>query len=205
MVITAEEKINAMYDAKKSSRLKELEDAYRENVQAENQRADNFPGTYQAKANALAAEYEKQKRSFNEAAAANGINTGAASQAALSRQSAYEQGMAGLRQAEAEAAANSADSLAKLETNYKSAVASAIAENDYQRAEALYSVWKDQGKAEESKAQLLAQYGDFSGYAAIYGDGTAAEMESLWIAKNPDLAYKTGKITVEVYKKLKKK
>ena len=203
MANTEEKQINELYDMKKASRLKALEDAYRANVQAEDQRVDSVAGTYKAKANALEAQYEKQKRSFNELAAAKGLNTGAASQAALSQQSEYQQGMAGLRQDEARAYSDSKTALGRLESEYKSAVADAIAENDYQRAEALYSLWKNKSSADEDKAKLLAQYGDFSGYAALYGEDIAREMSAMWAAKNPALAYKSGLISEEEYYRLK--
>lgn len=43
-----------------------------------------------------------------------------------------------------------------------------------------------------SEAATLAKYGDFSGYAAIYGEETAKSMREYWIASNPDAAYNMG-------------
>lgn len=50
------------------------------------------------------------------------------------------------------------------------------------------------------QAQTLAAYGDFSGFAAMFGDDRAAEMQKVWNAGNVDLAYNSGKITAEEYK-----
>lgn len=49
-------------------------------------------------------------------------------------------------------------------------------------------------------AQTLASYGDFSGFAAIFGEDRAAEMQKVWNSGNPDLAYNSGKITADEYK-----
>lgn len=49
-------------------------------------------------------------------------------------------------------------------------------------------------------AQTLAAYGDFSGFADIFGADRAAEMQKVWNAGNVDLAYNSGKITAEEYK-----
>lgn len=49
-------------------------------------------------------------------------------------------------------------------------------------------------------AQTLASYGDFSGFAEIFGEDRAAQMQKVWNSGNPDLAYRSGKITAEEYK-----
>ena len=52
------------------------------------------------------------------------------------------------------------------------------------------------------RAETLASYGDFSGYAAIYGAEQAAAMREMWIAQNPLLAYNTGAIGASRYRAL---
>lgn len=51
-------------------------------------------------------------------------------------------------------------------------------------------------------AELRAQYGDFGGYADVFGPETAADMYSAWAAQNPDLAYLAGQLTPDQYKNL---
>lgn len=51
----------------------------------------------------------------------------------------------------------------------------------------------------EEKAKVLASYGDFSGYAALYGQEQANAMRQMWIAQNPLLAYNTGAIDANRY------
>lgn len=52
------------------------------------------------------------------------------------------------------------------------------------------------------EAEARAQYGDFSGYAALYGDDQAHDMALAWAAANPDAAWAAGTITADEYYKL---
>ena len=45
------------------------------------------------------------------------------------------------------------------------------------------------------EAAAMAQYGDFSGYAALYGQEAAQSMLASWAAQNPQLAFMQGAIT----------
>ena len=92
--------------------------------------------------------------------------------------------------------------MAELETQYKSAVASAIAENDYNRAKALMDEYGNQENRDATMAKILAGYGDFSGYAKLYGDDVANNMMQYWISQNPKLAYDMGRISAEDYARL---
>lgn len=49
------------------------------------------------------------------------------------------------------------------------------------------------------QAESRAQYGDFSGYEALYGKDAAKDMALAWAAANPDAAYAAGTITPEEY------
>ena len=92
--------------------------------------------------------------------------------------------------------------MAALETQYKSAVASAIAENDYDRAKALMDEYGNQENRDAAMAKTLASYGDFSGYARLYGDDVANNMAQYWISQNPKLAYDMGRISADEYARL---
>lgn len=92
--------------------------------------------------------------------------------------------------------------MAALETQYKSAVASAIAENDYDRAKALMDEYSNQESRDAAMAKTLASYGDFSGYAKLYGDDAANNMAQYWIFQNPKLAYDMGRISAVDYARL---
>jgi hypothetical protein len=74
-------------------------------------------------------------------------------------------------------------------------VAAAIANNDYQRAAALYDEFKNAQNVDLKNAQILAEFGDFSGYSRLYGEDQAKNMFYIWAAQNPNLALNAGRIT----------
>ena len=192
--------INDMYDAQKQSQLTQLESAYQASRAEAEAARDKLPGQYRQQANDLAAQYERNRRNFNLQADASGLNTGAASQAALAQNSAYQRDMGNLRTAQADAMNEAQQRLASLEQQYKSSVAQAIASNDYDRAKALMNEYSNQENRDRNTAQTLASYGDFSGYERLYGSDVANNMAALWKAQNPDLAYNTGRMSAEEYK-----
>ena len=192
--------INDMYEAQKQNQLTQLEDAYKQNVQSQEQAISKIDPVYQQKANDLAAQYERNRRNFNQQAAGNGLNTGSASQAALAQNSAYQRDMGALRTAQADAMNEAQQRLASLEQQYKSSVAQAIASNDYDRAKALMNEYSNQENRDLNTAKTLAAYGDFSGYERLYGSDIANNMSALWKAQNPELAYNSGRMSAEEYR-----
>ena len=192
--------INDLYDAKQQSQLTQLESAYQASRAEAEAARDKLPGQYRQQANDLAAQYERNRRNFNMQADASGLNTGAASQAALAQNSAYQRDMGNLRTSQAEAMAEADRGIAELERQYQANVSAAIADNDYQRAQALMNEYNNGYSRDLNTAKTLAAYGDFSGYAGLYGQETADSMAALWKAQNPELAYNTGRMTAEEYK-----
>lgn len=231
-----------------------IANAYEQNLSdAEAARAKISP-QYQDSMNALAAEYERQRRNNNMQGAANGLNTGAGSQLALGQSMSYQRNQGNLARSENEALteaerdindlgrnyrnnanileqeynnnqaildaeyANNSDRLAReyqnnqntyattynnnmatLQQNYQDKVAEAVANNDYQLAAALLDEYGAQYDRTMSQASQLAEFGDFSLYANIYGVDAAQQMEKNWSLQNPDLAYNLGKITADDY------
>lgn len=88
---------------------------------------------------------------------------------------------------------------AAMQQNYQNQIAQAAANNDYQMAAALLDEYGAQYDRVMQQAAQLADYGDFSLYAGIYGVDAAQQMEQIWTAQNPDLAYNLGKMTAEEY------
>ena len=102
-----------------------------------------------------------------------------------------------------------------LTAQYRYAVQSAIAENDYGRAAAL--VDEANNKVSQLKdaynlqitdlgnaAALLAEAGDYSGYKDLYGytDDQVAALTNNWAMSNPDSAYSAGIIDGYTYYQL---
>lgn len=187
--------INQMYNAQAAAKQQELKAAYDRQMSNAQAAADKIPQTYQQQANALATQYERNRRNLNMQAAGNGINTGTASQQALALNSAYQRDYGNIGRAQADAQAEAQRGMADLTAQYESNIQSALAQNDYQKAAALLNEYNNAESRNLKNAQILAEFGDFSGYANLYGKEQADNMLAIWRAQNPDLAYMTGNIT----------
>lgn len=91
------------------------------------------------------------------------------------------------------------NNLLNLKTNYQNKIAEAAANNDYQQAAALLDEYGAQYDRTMQQAEQLAEFGDFSMFASIYGIDAAQQMEKMWGMQNPDLAYNLGRMTAEEY------
>jgi hypothetical protein len=189
--------INQLYDAQRTAKAAELQAAYEQNRSNYQAAADKLPGQYQAQANDLAVQYERNKRNFNEQAARSGVNTGAGSQAELAQNAAWLRNYGQLRQAENDATTEAQRQLNDLYNNYTINQNAANAQIEAQRGAALIDEARQQYARDLDQAQNLAKYGDFSGYATIYGQDAANGMRDVWVQQNPDVAYITGRITAD--------
>lgn len=187
--------INQIYNAQAAAKQQELKAAYDRQMSSAQAAADKIPQTYQQQANALATQYERNRRNLNMQAAGNGINTGAASQQSLALNSAYQRDYGNIGRAQADAQAEAQRGMADLTAQYESNIQSALAQNDYQRAAALLDEYNNAESRNLKNAQILAEFGDFSGYANLYGKEQADNMLAVWRAQNPDLALMIGNIT----------
>lgn len=194
------DRINAVYDAQRNQQQTQLKDSYEQSMSAYDAAQQKIAPQYQQSANDLATQYERDRLNFARRAAATGINTGTAAQESLARGSQYQRDFGALRTAEANAQAEAERRKAELTAQYQRDVAAALADNDYNRALALFNESQNAAERDLQKAQILADYGDFSGFAAIYGQPQADSMAALWNAQNPDLAYNTGRMDAEQYK-----
>ena len=329
-----EGQINDVYGKALDSTKQSLKTAYDQNLSDLQAARDKIAPQYRESANALAAEYKRQKRNTAMQGAANGLNTGAGSQLALGQSMAYQKNAGSLARSENEALNEANRGIADLGVKYKNDIAQAVANNDYKLAaslldeyEAQYNrqmtlenqnyeraqqaenqayqrafqeenrdytraydienrdytrnwntenrdyerawntenrdytrdwnqnerdynrAWNEENRAydrywsendrgydrmfnEENRdytrawnederaysrnwnedernydrtmteAASRAEFGDFSGYASIYGQDIADAMRDIWIAQNPIVAYHTGAITAEEYQML---
>lgn len=197
-----EKRINEMFDAQKNAQLNQLETSYNQSMAAHQEARDKISPQYQTAANDLGVQHEREKRNLNMHAAANGINTGTASQMALAQNNAAQRDFGKLRASESEALATADRNIANLTTKYQGDVSAAIAENDYKRAAALLDEYNTQYNRDMAKADTLASYGDFSMYAQLYGQEQADAMRAHWAASNPQLALTTGAITNDQYQNI---
>lgn len=202
--------IAQMYDAQMAAKQKSMEDAYNQNMTTMQRAKDEIAPTYFKQGNDLATQYERTRRNNNMRADMNGLNTGAASQMDLAQQSNYLDAFGQIRTAQANAERQADQQIADLEVAYKSQVAQALADNDYQKATALLQEYQRRDNAAEemrrynqeqdlANAKLRAAYGDFGGFANLYGQGTADAMQKYWAMNNPDYAYAMGLISASEY------
>ena len=199
---TRMDQIDQMYAAQKDSALKQLESAHNINMSERQAARDKITPKYQESRNEAGATYERQRRNDNLQAAMNGLNTGAGSQMRLSASNAYQSGQAQLLKAENEALAEADRGMLTLGEQYQADVAKALSDNDAQKAAAYLSEYSQQYERMMDEAKQMAAYGDFSLYAALYGQEAAAGMQRSWDLQNPALAYALGRITADEYFKM---
>lgn len=194
-----EQQIRDMYAGSLASQKAQLQTGYDQSLSAAEQAKEKIAPQYQESRNQIAAEYERQRRNNNMQAAANGINTGANSQMQLAQSSQYQSNQAANRKAENEAIGNAEQGIVDLKTNYQNQIAEATAKNDYQMAAALLDEYGAQYDRQMSQAAQLAEFGDFSMYASIYGQAAADNMARTWAMQNPEVAYGLGRISADEY------
>jgi hypothetical protein len=179
--------INAMYQAQLQGNLSQLETANQINNANLEANREDLQKYYQQQQNAAAVNYERNKYNLNTQAAGNGLNVGTGSQMGLALNNQYQQTQGALGAAQMQAEAQLNRQISNLNIQYQGDIAAAIAQNDYQKAAALYN---DKLQREQQlssyyqmavkEAQQRAAYGDFSVYASLYGNDMANQAQAEW-------------------------
>ena len=188
-----------------------LKNSYNQSLSSLNSAAAKIPEQYQAARNQTAASSEVAKQTFNEYAAASGLNSGAGGQAQLAQGNVLQGNLNSLNQSQADALSSVETQRAQLQAEYQNAVAQAKANNNASLASALieeaqrvdasllqaqannisYQTAQEQQRqaALQSRAETQSAYGDFSGYSALgYTPQQITQMYNVWAAANPTLA-----------------
>lgn len=139
-----EQQIGNVYDKALASTKQGLKTAYDQNLSDLQAARDRISPQYQQSANALASEYERQKRNTNMQGAANGLNTGAGSQLALGQSVAYQRNAGNLARSENEALNEANRGIADLGVQYQNQIAQAVANNDYKLAQSMLDEYENQ-------------------------------------------------------------
>jgi len=151
--------INDLYDASQKSALSALESSYNQSLSSLDATAAKIPQQYYTAKNEAAAQNAQSNQAFNEYAAASGLNSGAGGQAALASSNQLQSNLSSLSQAQATALADIETRRAELTTQYQSAVAQAIADNDLEKANALLSEAQRVEAAYTSYYEFMKNYG----------------------------------------------
>lgn len=191
--------INQMYDANVNAQKANLQTSYDQNLSNYEANRESIAKRYQTARNTAATDYERQRRNFNEQAMMNGLATGVGSQASLAQNAAYQKQQGKINAAEGTDVSTLERNIADLKVKYQNDINSAVADNDYKRAAALLDEYNTAYSRAQQEAQTKASYGDFSGYATLFGQDTANQMRDIWMRQNPGIAYSLGYIDANTY------
>ena len=194
--------IRDMYDAQIAAERAALQEQGEQALSDAQANRDKIADTYNRQKNAASVDWERQRRNFLEGAMTSGLNTGAGSQAELSMMGMYQRSQNNLQGQQAAAEAEADRNIADIKRSTQAAINEAVMKNDYQKAAALLDEYKDAYNREMDRAEALASFGDFSGYANIYGEAAARQMASNWAMQNPEVALAMGLITQQQYAQL---
>lgn len=175
MATTSEQYINEMYDKQKASTLQGLESAYNKNVSTIDAAAAKIPQEYYEQKREVEGNAAVQQRNMNEIFNANGLNTGAIGQAALAMSNQKSRNLSALNKGQADAESALALQRTNLENEYKTAVQDAIAQSDYNRAQALYKEYQAQQADAKSQVDAMLKMGAMPSSDLIAKSGYTAE------------------------------
>ena len=184
---TNEELINQMYDASLAGQKTQLEQTRDQGLAELEQQQQKLQQQTDANLNRTYVEAAKDQRNYAEIQNAYGLSSGAMAQARLAQDNQLEADLTALRGAQAQVDANIERERTMLSQQYMAAIAQAQADNDLQRAQALY----EQAKADEAQLRqnqkeagnLMASVGDYTILANLYGL-TPEQLEKLMPTKN---------------------
>ena len=177
---TNQDYIKQMYDAQLNATNTAYENAYNQNVATQEQQNAKIDPAYTESANSIGQQYDIAQKNLGMQTAQYGINSGAGSQMFLSLTNARNAALAKNEQSRQEAILAGEQALADLEISYKSQIAEALANNELEKAQALYQEITNDQNRQEVIAQAMAQMGDYSGYEKLYGSETADAMQKAY-------------------------
>lgn len=165
--------INKMYDSSLESQKQTLASGYENNVSNIDASMEKQQKTTDANLNRTYVESAKAAKNYGEVQNAYGLTSGAMAQARLAQDNQLQADLTALRAAQTDSDAQFERQRNLLAKEYSAAIAKAQADNDYQRAQALYAAAKadeDQLMQMQKEAgNLMAGAGDYSILAKLYG------------------------------------
>ena len=165
--------INKMYDGSLESQKQTLASGYENNVSNIDASMEKQQKATDANLNRTYVESAKAAKNYGEVQNAYGLTSGAMAQARLAQDNQLQADLTALRAAQTDSDAQFERQRNLLAKEYSAAIAKAQADNDYQRAQALYEAAKadeDQLMQMQKEAgNLMAGVGDYSILAKLYG------------------------------------
>lgn len=165
--------INKMYDGSLESQKQTLASGYENNVSNIDASMEKQQKTTDANLNRTYVEAAKAAKNYGEVQNAYGLTSGAMAQARLAQDNQLQADLTALRAVQTDSDAQFERQRNLLAKEYSAAIAKAQADNDYQRAQALYNAAKadeDQlMQMQKDAGNLMAGVGDYSILAKLYG------------------------------------
>jgi len=194
--------INSTLGSSLNTQKQGLADAYAKNVTAQDQATTASQQSFGAAKQDLGVQAGRTQANMDSYADVRGLNRQAGSQQALSLGLGASTATGRLAQQQQLAAQESQRQKDLLRTDYQNQISKAVAANDYKTAAALLDDFNNQNNWLDRNAAAMASFGNFTGYEQMYGPEQAAAMRQFWIGANPELAYNTGVIDADRYKKM---
>ena len=174
-----------MYAQNLEAQLAGLKSSYDQNVADLKAEAEAIPKRYYEARNETAAQNDIAREYFNELAAANGLNSGTAGQAALANSTTLQGNLSSISEQEKDALSANALEQNKLAIAYENAINQATASGNAALAQVLYQEYVRQEEANLAQSQWQAQF-DFN--KQQYQDSLSQYQDSI-NAQNRDNAY----------------
>lgn len=194
--------LNEMYDANEAAQRAQIDQQYAGLQSALDAEKEALAQSYRNQQIQTDVAAKKNQMAFNEVQNALGLSSGAMGQAALARNNQLQSDLTTLRAAKQTAEAEIERQRTTYKEQYTAALQEAVAQNDYERAVALYeeAVRQDEAlKAQEQTnvayvldylnnrlAEASAAASGYSGGGGSYGTGASEEEDST------DVTYGTG-------------
>ena len=192
-------KINDLYNKQYDANAANLKATYDRNMSDAQAAQRKIAPQYQQQANAMAAQYERNRRNLNLQNMNSGMGTGTAVQQQEAMNNAYQRNYAGLRGQELQAQTDAGQKMTNLGTDYQNALAAARSEAENKKAAAMVEDQTKRNDWYDQQAKIMAGYGDFSAYERLYGKEAANQMKKVWAIQNPDVALSAGIIDAATY------
>lgn len=165
--------IEQMYGSNLEAQKQQLTQNYNSTISGLDKQIQENAKTTQNNLNRTAVEADRSRKNYQEVQNAYGLSSGAMAQARLAQDNQLQADMTAIRAAQQTADQNIAREKNLIAQQYQSEIAKAQAENDMQKAQALYQLAKqeDERLLEKQKqaAASMAAAGDFSLYGQLYG------------------------------------
>ena len=194
--------INSAYDSNIAAQRQALENAYNANTATQAEQQQNIQKNYDTAAYDVGVQNARNAANTTQFADVRGVNSGIGSQHQLSLGNAQARAQTAIENQKNLALAENQRQQDLAKTNYQNLMTQALADNDYKRAAALLDDYNNNKKWQDQQAEILASFGNFDPYGEMYGTDAANTMKNVWMAQNPEVAYRTGAIDAETYKNI---